>query len=199
MLTINDINTKDKADKYAAAAQAAALASPEFMAKIPGHTTVTNATLNWAKLVTPTSPFGAPIYELQIATKDPAEADKWSKACLGTVKIDKDQNFTISLKRKAQRADGSDNGAPGVVDRMAKPMDPGSVGNGSTGNVQIYQLHYSNAGRTGISNSLTAVQVTNLEVYNSTPQFTALDDTPEIVDMAQANQEPAAKQIEIDF
>ena len=161
MLTINDINTKDKADKYAAAAQAAALASPEFMAKIPGHTTVTNATLNWAKLVTPTSPFGAPIYE--------------------------------------QRADGSDNGPPGVVDRMAKPMDPGSVGNGSTGNVQIYQLHYSNAGRTGISNSLTAVQVTNLEVYNSTPQFTALDDTPEIVDMAQANQEPAAKQIEIDF
>ena len=42
-----------------------------------------------------------------------------------------------------------------------------SIGNGSTGNVIVWQAPYEAVGRKGISSSLTAVQVTNLVGYTA--------------------------------
>ena len=44
--------------------------------------------------------------------------------------------------------------------------DRRSIGNGSIGNVIVWQAPYEVQGRKGISNSLTAVQITTLEVYS---------------------------------
>lgn len=123
-----------------------------------------NVELNWAKLVTPVSPFGSAQYELQIATTDEAVANEWKENHLNVKQ--KDGKFTVSLKRKAMKADGSDNGAPRVVGADAQPIaDAGKIGNGSRGNVIVFQYEYNAAGRSGIASSLTAVQVTELEVY----------------------------------
>lgn len=128
-----------------------------------------NVELNWAKLVTPVSPFGAMQYELQIATDDSAVAAEW-KANHLNVK-EKDGKFTVSLKRKAVKADGSDNGAPRVVGADAQPIDASKLGNGSRGNVIVFQYEYNAAGRSGIASSLTAVQVTDFQEYTGSSDF----------------------------
>ena len=54
--------------------------------------------------------------------------------------------------------------------------DVAKIGNGSTGNVIVYQRYYKTAGREGIANSLTSIQVTDLKEYagNSDSMFEAV-------------------------
>ena len=75
---------------------------------------------------------------------------------------------TVSLKRKAIRANGDPMEPVRVVDANKMPMENRrSIGNGSTGNVIVWQAPYEAVGRKGISSSLTAVQVTNLVEYTA--------------------------------
>jgi len=148
----------------------------------PRNYRINNVELNWAKLSKPVSPFGVPQYELQIATTDATVADEWKANHLNVKpEMNKETNkpngkFTVSLKRKANKADGSDNGAPTVVDASAQPIDASKLGNESLGNVIIYQMYYKNAGREGISNSLTAVQVTDFKEYTGDSSFEPITD-----------------------
>jgi hypothetical protein len=158
----------------------------------PRNYRIDNVELNWAKLTKPVSPFGQPQYELQIATKDKAIANDWKTNHL-TVK-DKDGKYSVSLKRKALKADGSENGAPRVVGADAQPIDASSLGNESTGNVIVYQMYYKTAGREGIASSLTAVQVTDFKEYTGSVEFEP------IVDIHGASQESdTTQQAEIAF
>ena len=134
---------------------------------------IDNVELNWAKLARPVNPFGTEQWELQIATKDKAIAENWA-ANHFTVKNDKvdPEKFTVSLKRKAVKADGSANGPVKVVDAQAQPFaDVSTIGNGSTGNVVVYQYAYETAGRSGIASSLTAIQVLDLKEYSGAVMF----------------------------
>lgn len=138
---------------------------------------INDVELNWAKLVSPVSPFGSPQFELQVATTDKAKADEMAANNLKVKEID--GKFVVSLKRKAVKADGSDNGAPRVVGKDAKPLaDASKIGNGSKGNVIVFQYEYNAAGRTGIASSLTAVQVTDLVEYTGSADFEAIEDVP---------------------
>ena len=80
-------------------------------------------------------------------TTDKSLADEL-KANHFNVKVNEaNKSFTISLKRKANRADGSSNGAPKVYNADATIMeDVSKIGNGSTGNVIVYQMYYKTAG-----------------------------------------------------
>ena len=129
----------------------------------PRNYLISDVELNWARLETPTNPFGTEIYEIQIATTDKAKADEL-KANHFNVK-ERDGKFVVSLKRNAKKRDGSDNGKVRVVDSAKNPMSS-PIGNGSVGNVIVWQYPYENMGRKGISGSLTAVQVTELVEYN---------------------------------
>lgn len=133
----------------------------------PRNYKITDVELNWARLAKPVNPFGTEQFELQIATTDKAKADELAANHLNVK--EKDGKFVVSLKRKAKKADGSDNGPVRVVDGSLNPMtNPGSIGNGSKGNVIVFQYPYTAMGRSGIASSLTAVQVTALEVYEPT-------------------------------
>ena len=159
----------------------------------PRNYRIDNVELNWAKLAKPVNPFGTEQWELQIATKDKAIADQWSANHLN-VKQDKvdSSKFTVSLKRKAIKADGTANGGVRVVDAKAKDFeDVSKIGNGSTGNVVIYQYPYSTAGREGIASSLTAVQVVTLQEYTGAVDFEPIASIePEVVDTANSNEMP---------
>ena len=84
--------------------------------------------------------------------------------------------YSVSLKRKALKADGSENGAPKVVDKDAKPVDASSLGNESRGNVIVYQMYYKTAGREGIASSLTAIQITDFKEYTGAVEFEPIVD-----------------------
>ena len=145
----------------------------------PRNVVINDVELNWARLVKPVNPFGTEQYELQIATADANKKAEIEKST-GLSMKEKDGKFILSLKRKAKRKDGSDNGAPRVVDSAKAPVDGMTIGNGSIGNVIVFQFEYEYAGRKGISSSLTAVQVTKLEKYEakSNVDFDVIGDAP---------------------
>tara|TARA_B100000927_G_scaffold177444_1_gene142916 strand:+ start:309 stop:869 length:561 start_codon:yes stop_codon:yes gene_type:complete len=154
--------------------------------------TINDVELNWAKLAKPVNPFGTEQWELQIATTDKAKADEWANNYLN-VKQDKldSSKYTVSLKRKAIRADQTDNTPVRVVDKAAQPFaNVASIGNGSTGNVIVYQYPYETAGRKGTANSLTAVQITNLVEFTAQADFEPIVDTDSSPESAEQNQMP---------
>ena len=132
----------------------------------PRNFKIMDVEMNWVKLATPVdTPFGTKQYEMQIATEDKKVAAEWTANHLNVK--EKDGKFTVSLKRKATRADGSENGPVRVVDPGLNPVaNVNQIGNGSRGNVIVWQAPYDAYGRKGVSSSLTAVQVTKLEIYD---------------------------------
>lgn len=151
-----------------------------------------NAELNWCKLDKPVNPFGTEIYEMQAATTDKAVAKEWKE--LGFKIKQDDGKYIVNLKRKAKRADGSDNSAPAVFDAALNKLDPKIIGNGSTGHVKVYQYPYEWKGRKGISSSLTAVQVVNLVEYtgggnSETEGFDIVEKDMEAMETSDATAE----------
>ena len=91
---------------------------------------------------------------------------------------ERDGKFVVALKRKATKSDGSAMDPVRVVDSALNAMDNvRSIGNGSTGNVIVWQYPYEAPGRSGVASSLTAVQVTNLVEYTggSSVEFDAVE------------------------
>ena len=142
----------------------------------PRNYIIRNAQLNWARLDKPVTPFGTEQYELQIATDSKDVAQEWTANFLNVK--EKDGMFSVGLKRKARKANGEDNGKPKVVTADLQPLPEGiMIGNGSIGNVKVYQYAYDVAGRKGTGCSLTAVQITNLIEYagGSSDDFVAIE------------------------
>jgi len=142
---------------------------------------IDNVELNWAKLAKPVSPFGTLQWELQIATTDEALAKTLSEEHFNVK--EKDGKFIVSLKRKAIKADGSENKPVNVVDASNKQMDPTIIGNGSVGNIQVFQYPYEVSGRKGIATTLSGVQVVKLVEYNpNTGGFSAIEGADDLSD-----------------
>ena len=135
----------------------------------PRNFLISDVELNWARLDTPAdNPFGGPAaWEVQIATADKAKADEMKAAGINVK--EKDGQFVANLRRKSVRADGNPMDPVRVVDANKQVMDSSArrkIGNGSKGNVIVWQAPYENMGRKGVSNSLTAVQVVDLQEYS---------------------------------
>ena len=146
---------------------------------MPRNYLIENVELNWARLANPVSPFGTPQWELQIATTDPVLAGQMGENNLNVK--EKDGKYTVSLKRKAVKADGTEMVPVRLVDAQKNPIENrGSIGNGSKGNVIVWQAEYEAMGKSGVSNSLTAVQVTELVEYAPTGgvDFSVVGDSP---------------------
>jgi len=142
----------------------------------PRNYLITDIELNWPNLVTPRSPFGTSIYEIQIATDD---SDVAKDLIANHIAMkEKDGKWVGSLKRKEFKANGENNGKVRVVDNTKQPIDASTLGNGSRGNVILFQFPYDKAGRQGIMSSLTAIQVTDLVEFNgsNTIDFDVIGD-----------------------
>jgi hypothetical protein len=104
---------------------------------------------------------------MQIATTDAAKAADWKANDLNVK--ESEGNFTVSLRRKSVTKDGSPMEPVRVVDSQKLPIaaaDRRKIGNGSRGNVIVWLAPYEYAGRKGVTSSLTAVQVTDLQEYS---------------------------------
>ena len=142
---------------------------------------ITDVTINYTKLDKPVNPFGTEQYELQIATADESKVKELEDNYINfrrkdgvlvkTMQKDADNNptvemFTASLKRKTEKSNGESNGKVRVVNNDLTPMENlTTIGNGSKGNVIVFQYNYDIAGRKGVGSSLTAIQITDHVVY----------------------------------
>jgi len=145
----------------------------------PRNYLIRDVQLNWARLDKPVTPFGSEQWEVQIATTSKEQAADWSANYLNVK--EKDGMFTVGLKRKVLKADGKPNGKVKVLTADLSPLAEGTmIGNGSVGNVKIYQYPYDVAGRKGTGGSLTAIQVIDLIEYTGTTsdEFSAIESEP---------------------
>jgi len=96
-----------------------------------------------------------------------------------------DHYYKFNVQRKLYKA-GQDalpeherekNGPPEIVNGDRETITA-SIGNGSKGNLKLFQAPYDYKGKKGVSTVLTAVQVTDLKVYeqNSGVDFDVVDD-----------------------
>ena len=162
----------------------------DYIMEKPRNYLIQDIFLNWCRLDKPVNPFGTEQYEAQLMTNDKAKADEL-KANHLNVKEKEAGVYTVSLKRKAKRADGSDNGKVQVVGTKASDViDVRTIGNGSKGNVIIWQYPYEAMGRSGIASSLTKIQITDLVEYTGANDVdfemqpeTVADDMPDFSKM----------------
>ena len=144
---------------------------------------VEDATLNWAKLnpTAPVSPFGVAQWELQIETADKKVADDWVENHL-KVK-EKDGLYTVGLKRKASKYDGTPQAPLNVVDGLRNPIDMSTIkiANGSIGNVILWIYPWETAGKSGWASTMTALQVTKLIEYTGGMGFDEVTDEIDIL------------------
>jgi hypothetical protein len=141
---------------------------------------IKNVELRWAKLNNPVEPFGTLQWELQVVADKSREKEL---AQFGKTKATTDGKVSVNLKKKAMKADGSPAEPVRLVNSNKEAITNRSiVGNGSIGNVMVFQRPYELMGKSGISTMLVAVQVTKLVEYKATGgvDFDVLsdEDTP---------------------
>ena len=152
----------------------------------PKNVIISGVTLNYARLDTPAeNPFGgAPTWEAQLESSDRsvfAEVEGMGMK----VKESGNGTFTVSVRRKSETNDGRPMDPVRVVDANKAPLDGNvrrKIGNGSKGNVIVWAAPYEYMKKTGITFSLTAVQVTDLVEYtggNGDIDFDVIGGAPE--------------------
>ena len=138
---------------------------------------IRNAELFFVKL-NPKKPNAAfnrdnPTWEVQIRTRDKAEAKSWWKELNLRVQPKEDDEglyYVANLKKKSKKRDGSDMAPVNVVGGDLSPVDPDTIGNGSVGNLSVYQYEYNVNGSKGIASMLMGVQITKLCEYTPRPK-----------------------------
>jgi len=121
---------------------------------------IRNVSFYYAKLDKPVSPFGTDIYDMQV--RFPKERIEEMSA-YGKVREVEDGNFAINITRKAKNAKGQATPVR-IVDANKNPITD-LIGNGSSGNIIVYQYDWAVSGRTGRKTVLIAVQVTDMIKY----------------------------------
>ena len=137
----------------------------------PRNIMIKNVTIQFPKLKNHTHYAGSDQYELGMITEDPDVAKGWVDLMLPTVKPNdamKPTAWTCGLRRKVLTSKGEENGRVRVVDADKRPLENaelGQIGNGTVANLIVFQSPYDNEFGKGVTNSLTAVQITHLEKY----------------------------------
>ena len=128
---------------------------------------VKDVELHWAKLDAPVDPFktGEKVWEVQIRTDQENVAKSWAKEYFINAKKDDEGFWKANLKRKELNRKGETNAAPVVLGRNNQPMSAVGIGNGSIGDIKLFQYPYDVAGRKGVSSMLSAVRIKDLKEY----------------------------------
>jgi len=107
-----------------------------------------------------------PTWEVQIRTRDKAVKNEWAALNLKPKTVEDDDGkvfYSVTLRKKSKKKDGEVNQPVKVIDGGLNDINPMSIGNGSIGNIRIFQYEYGDEGK--IASMLMAVQITKLNEY----------------------------------
>ena len=107
-----------------------------------------------------------PTWEVQIRTRDKKVKAEWTALNLKPKTVEDDDGkvfYSVTLRKKSKKKDGEANQPVKVIDGGLNDINPMSIGNGSVGNVRIFQYEYGDEGK--IASMLMAVQITKLNEY----------------------------------
>ena len=113
-----------------------------------------------------------PTWEIQLRTKDKAQKKMWEELKLPVKAVLPDEGepyFRLNLRKKSIKKDKTPADPVTVVRGDLSPVDPNSIGNGSIGNIRIFQYEYpKDGGGTGTASILMAIQLTKHIEYEAT-------------------------------
>jgi hypothetical protein len=162
---------------------------------------IENAELFFAKLdpAKPSSAFNKenPTWEVQIRTRNKAQAKQWKDMNLRVQPKEDDDGiyYATNLKKKSLKRDGSPMAPVNVVAGDLSPVDPATIGNGSVGNLSVYQYEYNVNGSQGIASMLMGVQLTVLNEYTPRPKAGGFAMTEFKVNKVADNQDVDADMV----
>lgn len=115
-----------------------------------------------------------PTWEIQIQTRSKEQKKEWADLGLpvGVVVPDDDSQpyFKVNLKRRSKDKKGEPVAPVKVVDGALNEIDPDTIGNGSVGNVRIFQYTYKKQdGSDATASILTSIQITKHVVLHRKP------------------------------
>ena len=113
-----------------------------------------------------------PTWEMQIRTRNKAQAKEWKDQNLRVQPKEDDDGifYAANLKKKSMKRDGTAMAPVNVVAGDLSPVDPSTIGNGSKANLSVYQYDYKVNGSEGIASMLMGVQITELNEYTPRPK-----------------------------
>jgi hypothetical protein len=109
-----------------------------------------------------------PTWECQIRTQDKAVKKMWEEMHLPVKAIVPDEGapyFRVNLRKKTIKSDGEKATPVKIINGELEEIDPDTVGNGSIGNVRIFQYEYSKGGMKSMASVLMGIQVTKHVMY----------------------------------
>jgi hypothetical protein len=115
-----------------------------------------------------------PTWECQIRTTSKAQNKLWKEMNLNSKAVvpdDGDPYFRVNLKKSSIKKDGTAAEPVKVVNGALETLDPDTVGNGSVGNIRIFQYEYpKKEGGTGIATILMGIQITTHIEFERKPR-----------------------------
>lgn len=115
-----------------------------------------------------------PTWEVQLRTTDKVKKKEWEALNLPVKAVVPDEGepyFRLNLRKKSIKADGEASSPVSILNGHLEAVDPKSIGNGSIGNVRIYQYEYpKEGGGKGIATVLMGIQLTTHIMYQAKPR-----------------------------
>jgi hypothetical protein len=137
---------------------------------------ITNRPVKWAALINPDTKFEA-CWKLDVVlTKE--QAEKMLAVGFG-VKVDKDGDHVLRVKKKCRTKKGDLMTPPTVVGRDGQTPFTENVGNGSICNINIFAKYIEVNGNTYLPAYLNEVQVLEHVPYNGGGGFSNVDEGTE--------------------
>jgi hypothetical protein len=139
---------------------------------------INNASIWFAKLdpKRPNNKFNKtnPTWECQIRTESKEVKKEWEAMNLPVKAIVPDEGppyFRVNLRKKSIKVDKEPASPVKVVNGALEEIDPNTIGNGSVGNIRIFQYDYTKKdGSPGVVSVLMGVQITKHIVYKAKPR-----------------------------
>lgn len=126
-----------------------------------------------------------PTWEVQIRTTSKEKKKEWQALNLNVKDVvpeDGPPYFRANLRKKSIKVDGEAASSVNLVDGKLRPVDPNTIGNGSIGNVRIFQYEYQKPdGSVGIVSVLMGVQLTKHVLYTPKPRNDEFKETESTV------------------
>jgi len=138
-----------------------------------------------------------PTWEVQIRTTSKAVKKAWEDAKLSVKAVVPDEEgqapyYRVNLRKKSIKKEGNEPSGPvQVVNGAMEPIDPDTIGNGSIGNVRVFQYTYKKTeGGEGVANVLMGIQVKKHIIYVPKPRTDDFSDEGETEVVQPGNDEP---------
>ena len=135
-----------------------------------------------------------PSWDCQIRTTSKDTKKKWEELGLKVTAVIPEEEggkpyYKTTLRRRMYKADRTLSAPVRVVNGRMQEMDPDSVGNGSIGNIRIFQYE-SKGPKGGMTSILAEIQVVRHIVRKVRPREDAFEETDtEVVDIPDEENE----------